>query len=378
MNQKLDLTNPAHLKLALLSEGMRFDSSALKKIGHLQKEKIRSYNNSDYTDIVTVPQEVHLGDGVVVGTHWRSESPWAFKEKNGAVVLFYNDKSITTVNFFDRPKYYDIEIAEGIPARRVGVTLGRGAVSFFMRESCAYWNRGNPCKFCSLSPTQKKFNETEQYKTPDLVAKVIRTILECGDEMHHIQFSGGSDWDHDKEFIEYIEAVKSVSAVLGKRIDGNLITMPPRDLILIDEAYRAGMNQVSFNLEVWDQELFDSICPGKSESYGREKMIEALEYAATIFKGGTYTTFVGGLESLETMFEGWEYLASKGVAPAFNIFHPNPKSVFRKKQAPSIDYLLETVKFQHEIYQAYGFEALLCKSCNRNALDNEAKEGYFN
>jgi hypothetical protein len=377
MNPKLDFTNPAHLKLALLSEGMRFDDSALKKVGSLQKEKIRSYNNSDYTDILTVPQEVHLGDGIIVGTHWRNESPWEFREENGKIILFYGNNSITEVGIFERPKYYDQEIADGIPARRVGVTLGKGAVSFFMRENCTYWNRGKPCKFCSLAPTQKTFNETENYKTPELVGKVIEKVLECGDELHHIQFSGGSDWNHDNEFKEYIEAVAVVSNVLGRRIDGNLITMPPRDLSLINEAYNKGMNHISFNLEVWDPKLFDYVCPGKAESYGREKIIEALEYAATVFKNGTYTTTVGGLESLETMFEGWEYLASKGVAPAFNIFHPNPKSVFRDKQAPSIDYLLEAARFQHEIYKAYGFEALLCKSCNRNALDNEAKEGYF-
>ena len=378
MNPKLDFTNPAHLKLALLSEGMRFDSSALEKIGGMKKEKIRSYNNSDFINLITVPQEVHLGEGVVVGTHWRNESPWEFRGKNENIVLFYRNKLITEVEIFDRPRYYDLEIAEGIPAKRVGVTLGRGAVSFFMREDCTYWDRGKPCKFCSLAPTQRTFDETENHKTPELMARVIEKVLECGDELHHIQFSGGSNWDHDNEFIEYIKAITAVSRVLGRRIDGNLITMPPKDLSLIDKAHKEGMNQISFNLEVWDPKLFGYICPGKAESYGRERMIEALEHAATVFKNGTYTTTVGGLESLETMFSGWEHLATRGVAPAFNIFHPNPKSAFRKKQAPSIDYLLEAVRFQHEIYKTYDFEGLLCKSCNRNALDNEAKEGYFN
>jgi hypothetical protein len=77
------------------------------------------------------------------------------------------------------------------------------------------------------------------------------------------------------------------------------------------------------------------------------------------------------------MLNGWDYLASKGIAPACNVFHPNPQSFFKDKKAPSIEYLLEASKHQQDIYEQYGFKPLLCKSCNRNALDNEAKEGYF-
>jgi biotin synthase-related radical SAM superfamily protein len=123
--------------------------------------------------------------------------------------------------------------------------------------------------------------------------------------------------------------------------------------------------------------LFENVCPGKTKSYSRERMISALEYAAKVFKNGTYTTFVGGLEPLETMFEGWDYLASKGIAPALSVFHPLPDSAFYDKPAPTIDYLFAAVQKEHEIYQKYNFKGLLCKSCNRNALDNEAVEGYF-
>jgi hypothetical protein len=106
-------------------------------------------------------------------------------------------------------------------------------------------------------------------------------------------------------------------------------------------------------------------------------MIRALEYTAKIFKNGTYTTFVGGLEPLESMFEGWDYLASKGITSALSVFHPLPDSVFRDKPAPTIEYLFSAVRKEYEIYKKYNFKGLLCKKCNRNALDNEAAEGYF-
>ncbi len=375
--EKLDLSNPAHVKLALLSQGMRFHESALLPVGSKVKEKIRSYNSSDFTKIVTIPQELILGDDIVVGTHWRDESPWEIAAEDEGFALSYDGKRITGVGFHDRPEYYDREVVKGIPAKRIGVTLGMGAVSFFMRETCTYWEGAQPCKFCSLKATQNRYGETEQYKNSDMVRALLSTIQETGDHLHHIQFSGGSIWNHDDEFKEYIEAVKAASDTLGRRIDGNLITMPPRDLSLIDEAYAAGMNHISFNLEVWDPALFREVCPGKDASYGRDNMIAALEYAAGVFKNGTYTTFVGGLEPLESMFEGWDYLAARGVAPAFNVFHPTPGSIYQGKKAPGVGYLIEAAGKLQDVYQSHDFEGLLCKCCNRNALDNEAKEGYF-
>jgi len=375
---EIDYSNPGHIKLALLSDGFTFNQQALENIGSGYKEKIRSYDSSDRIYLATVPQEIALPDEVVVGVHWRPDSHWIVKGDGDNFVLYEEDRRVCDVKIYPRPRYYDIEIEPGVKASRIGVTLGKGAISFFLREDCEYWQNGDHCKFCSLKPTQMKFKETEQYKRPETIGKVVAWARKLEDELHHVQFSGGSRYEHDLEFKEYIEAVKVVSSALGgERVNGNLITMPPRRLEMIQEAFDAGMNHISFNIEVFDQKLFREICPGKERSYGLANMLRALEYAATIFEKGTYTTFVSGLEKLETVFEGWDYLAERGVIPAMSVFHPNPNSVFANKRAPSKEYLLEAVVRQHDVYKKFGFKALLCKSCNRNSLDNEAAEGYF-
>lgn len=362
----------------MLSAGFTFDQSALRNVGSHYKEKVRSYGSSDQIYLPIVPQEIVLPDEVVVGVHWRLDSPWVVRNENDEFVLYVGERKVCDVKIYPRPRYYDVEIEPGINAGRIGVTLGKGAISFFLREDCTYWQNGDPCKFCSLIPTQMKFKETENYKRPETIGRVVTWARKLNDELHHVQFSGGSRYEHDLEFKEYIEAVKAVSLALdGKRVNGNLITMPPRRLEMIQEAFDAGMNHISFNIEVFDEKLFREICPGKEHSYGRENMLLALEYAATIFEKGTYTTFVSGLEPLETMFKGWDYLAERGITPAMSIFHPNPNSIFAKRCAPSKEYLFEAVIRQHDIYKKFGFKALLCKSCNRNSLDNEATEGYF-
>ena len=95
----------------------------------------------------------------------------------------------------------------------------------------------------------------------------------------------------------------------------------------------AGVRGACFNLEVWDPQQFQRICPGKSKFVGRERWISALEDAVDVFgKNNVMTAFVGGAElegeggfsspeqALESAIESGEYLIPRGIQPVYSLF----------------------------------------------------------
>ena len=105
---------------------------------------------------------------------------------------------------------------------------------------------------------------------------------------------------------------------------------------------------------------------------------KAFKKAVDVFgKGNSYCNFVGGLESIDSMAEGFDYLASIGIAPSINVFHPDPKSKLNKKAPPSIDYLLKMGQLQASIYKKNKFIPIYPVGGTRNSLDTEAWRGLF-
>lgn len=101
-----------------------------------------------------------------------------------------------------------------------------------------------------------------------------------------------------------------------------------------------------FNLEVWSEDLFSRICPGKHAFVGYSRWIESLENAVGIFgKGRVYTAMVAGIElepeygmsweqASELAIAGAEALCSKGIIPIYSLYWPvggkgHPDYLFR-------------------------------------------------
>jgi hypothetical protein len=97
------------------------------------------------------------------------------------------------------------------------------------------------------------------------------------------------------------------------------------------------------NLEIWDKDIYKTICPGKARgSGGWEHWVKALEYAVKVFgHGRVRSTFVVGIEPKAKTLEGFEYLASKGVIAIGSVWIPNPGSALRGHRTPESSWHLD-------------------------------------
>src|SRR5207302_1994680 len=106
-----------------------------------------------------------------------------------------------------------------------------------------------------------------------------------------------------------------------RRLETHIATMPANDFGLFSSV--EGLNaRVTMNIEVFDDQLFEVICPGKARLYSRDKLLLALEYAANVVSGmRVHSILIAGLEPIDSTIAGIKYLASIGVTPIINVFH---------------------------------------------------------
>lgn len=196
-----------------------------------------------------------------------------------------------------------------------------------------------------------------------------------------IMLVGGNLPNEDENFQTLLDLAAAIEAEevlsMGSPVlEIHIATMPPRDLKLIQNAGRYNV-RLSMNLEVYDDQLFEKYCPGKSAFYGRESLKKAVVRAAEILPyGRAHSILIAGLEPVESTIAGILFLAEHGVAPIVNVFHNDYGTVLQHHKRPSTDELLTIGRALQEVYQKYSFTPYW-NGCGRNSIDYEAKELLF-
>jgi hypothetical protein len=93
-----------------------------------------------------------------------------------------------------------------------------------------------------------------------------------------------------------------------------------------------GVTNVCFDLEVWDEDLWSQLLPGKAKAVGRKEWLRRLDDAVDVFgRGHVGTNFVAGFEcapragfmsqenALESYTGGFRELVERGIVPCFTI-----------------------------------------------------------
>ena len=120
----------------------------------------------------------------------------------------------------------------------------------------------------------------------------------------------------------------------------------------------AGADEVKYNLECVDPDLFLQVCPGIS----RSEIMDALQEAVAIFgKNHVFTNIIVGLgESDEILRRSIDELTEWGVKPVLRAVFPHPLRAGEvQMERPSAERLLELARY-------------LKKAMEKNGLDGSA------
>ncbi len=380
--RKDERKNSANAKLKLLVYGVKDNPEIFEKYQSLFKEEHYAYDNGNWEVDKNrlTPSEVLLPGGIVSKLHIRPDSPLTLVLENDKLYIKNEKEYLSEFTFIPRPNFWDYKTSKGTPTKKLAQLYGLNCMNINIFSGCEFHNVGLPCKFCSVKNAVRRDDPVEIIKSPDELAEVCEFATKY-DDYNYIIITGGSHLNTDEEFDKHMEVIKAVKDKLkwNGKIKGNVAMMPPKTISKLKELYDIGVENPSFNMEVWPKSNFEKICPGKEKYVGFDNVVESLLYLRDIYGDGkVWCNFVAGLVPLEDMKAGFKFMAEHGIVPGANIYHAEVGSVIGKRLGRiDEEYILELYRYASELYHKYNYKPFFDAGVLRNSLANEVYEGLL-
>lgn len=204
----------------------------------------------------------------------------------------------------------------------------------------------------------------------DIYETVREAVREPG-RFSEIYLSGGSDFGGDPPFETEVERYIQVLQAIGRNFSGRFPSQlmapayPKKQLKRIYD--QTGVTSYCPNIEVWDENIFRHLCPGKEKWIGHKEWVRRTLDAVEIFgRGQVCTQVIGGVElakpygfssleeALESNFQACDFFARHGVSYLSVIWHPHKASRLGFQPVPPLEYYIRLAKGLHEIRRSYG------------------------
>jgi hypothetical protein len=328
--------NPGRLKLELSLKGLRLDAA-------LRAQLIDDLDGG--LDLL-LPEDVWVQ--APIDERLTESSPFSLAADARGFRLQRSDSASgdqpLEVRVLAAPEFYRRSTTHGTPMSQLAAVHGN-FIAIDPGAACGFGSRGVPCGFC------RGTGAAEQPALPP-VADVIEVVRAAFDEgaAEFVYFRSRCSEAEDgglKTLQPYILAVKKHFDTL---VAAQLL--PPRDEKVVDYTYAMGVDAVSYNLEIYDPAMLERHCAGRVHRVGRDRILETLRHAASVFPSGTvWTELVVGVEPLASTRAGIDALTAIGVVPVLSVVGPAAAAVTPgltvpapEEIAPIYSHLYDTVK----------------------------------
>lgn len=309
------------------------------------------------------------------------KTPYKVDFIDGKLQLLWEDNYLADVILRSKPPYYRHKLPDGTPYSDVAASVFWGYLTFCtILRSCQYWGEKEECVFCDINTNARKQSKTGRpfmvHKSIEDVVTVLDTIFnkEREDINHSILFTGGSIYrdsmqlKNTKNVEFYASYIRAVREKIGYRwgIHQQTTALTKEECWVLK---KAGVDCHHANIEVWDKDLFEKYCPGKTAKIGRDEWIKRVCDSVDVFgEGHVVPTLVTGCElakpwgfekwedAVKSMKECWEVLMSHGVTPRSSSWVIEPNSVLGRYDQPPIplDYYIEVDIAWYETWKKYN------------------------
>jgi len=349
------------LKAKVNIEGINADPKIFKHLdlGGEYQEQIHSLFEMDHQEHVGIsfPCGFISPNGLRYNFCWDVKSRFSIKYSEGKYYLAEDDKELFQVEFDKRPHYYSLKTSDGTAMSHVASFTPGGTIGVAYSNECALKDKGLDCLFCNANATKDTYAAKENitWKNPKQIGEAVAAAFKY-DNGKHVNITGGFIPER-REVDYYIDVAEAIKEYTGLQdFNGTATIGAPLDFSVFDKYKEAGYRTVAINLEVWDENIFKTICPGKSEECGgRENWLNAIEYALKVFgKFKVRSTFVSGLEPKSSILEAVEYLVSRGVIASPSQWNVNVGSALEGHRTPRPEWHFEVATKTVAIYRKYG------------------------
>lgn len=303
MKKKINyFTNPGALKIDLMLRGVRVGDPVTRAwacgVGGID---------------ILLPKNTLVN--IPCREEFTKDSPYVLKKKGDGYVVTDGREEVPAM-IKARPELYSRKTATGVPLSDIASVHGSYTV-ITPSPRCEFFNSNIECKYCAGNYDTR--GGGRDFTVEEVLEAVEAVIKERLSEIIYFSVGFSSGNDGGIEFLApYIQAVKKHFNCLVA-----VEALPPKENGWIDDTYALGADSVLYNLEIFDHELFELICPGRAELIGRKRYLDALKYAAGIFPNGTVAShLIVGLEPPGSTIMGIDFLTDMGVVPILPIYRP--------------------------------------------------------
>ncbi|MBA5845559.1 MSMEG_0568 family radical SAM protein [Gordonia amicalis] len=257
-------------------------------------------------------------DGLHAAIPRNPQSPFVF---DGDRVLYDGVDVGIEVEAIGRPRFYDLQTADGISYEKIARLHGRNVLATTVVQTCIRYDESERCRFCSIEESLRS-GSTIAVKKPDQLAEVARAAVEL-DGITQMVMTTGTTNGRDRGARHLARCVRAIKAAVP-HLPIQVQCEPPADLAVLTELREAGADAIGIHVESLDDEVRRRWMPGKS-SVSMDEYRAAWAEAVRVFGRNQVSTYllVGLGEDTDEMIAGAKELADMGVYPFIVPFRPH-------------------------------------------------------
>jgi hypothetical protein len=377
----------AIVKQDVLRQGINFsvESLSLDKEYKSKDYFIFSFDHIPLAEMkkgedLKAPEEIRLSGGhfqlapTVISTRNNPQSPYLVKVVEGVPHLILDNTDLGSLEYPPIPKWYRHRTSSGKFPGEIAPVIEWGYLIYLtVFRNCQYFGKDEECAFCDIN---HNYRQQKNAGRPYTGIKDIEDILEvmswiaAEDEIAKVYtITGGSVLTNLKKKSE-VEFYLEYPAAIESKFPGKWMGKIVAQAFEKEDCKRfadAGIKVYHPNYEVWDKNLFEKICPGKTKWIGRDNWIRRIVDSAEVF-GPSFVipNFVGGVElsepwgfdtveeAVKSTSEGLEFFMSKGIMPRFTAWCPEPYTTLGTQAGPPLEYFCEILTSWKNIFEKYN------------------------
>lgn len=341
-------------KISLLNQGVIISQTANEQI--LRQGKIRNAVYSAFD--LTIFNSLHIN--CPKNLKFSCFTPWKIDiNKRETLSLYYYNTEISDVKLDMEDMYSNNLIKPEIKFSDV-CFWATDRLRIHHSLSCCMKNQGIGCKFCEV-PVQDKSISIED------ILHVVDFYLENANSFRHFLIGGGSE-PREFEYKNILKIIKHIRSKSDKDI--YVMSLPPKDANILKEYFEAGVTEIGFNIEIFNQNLALDYMPGKGQ-ISREEYFYVLKEAVKYWgaTGKVRSLMIVGLESEDSLMQGIRELCQIGVMPILSVFRPIPGTNTEDIVPPSNQFLRKIYTAGTSICSEFALHlGPECPACQNNTL----------
>jgi len=261
-------------------------------------------------------------------------SPYVLKAEDDGQGIYREGVKLASVAASHRPRFYDLETAEGVPYWKIAL-LHLDSLASTVLQTCNYWGNSDQCRFCGIGLSLDA-GRTIAKKTPAQLAEVAVAARDL-DGAVDATLTTGSTRAPDRGARYVAQCGQAVKEASGLPVEVQF--EPPHDLAVLDEVHGLGVDAVGIHIESFDPRVLAHVAPGKYRT-GIDTYFRTWERAVELFGEGRVSTYVilGMGEDPELTIRECRRAVDLGVYPFVVPLRPVAGSLMEDVAPPTAEY----------------------------------------